>query len=106
MINKVLNVNSANRVEKPKTTEPVLKNTGAKVFDKDEKNRIIFNTAQKIMSAGTDILPLNPQLSAILLEFGNQKLDSIDLSDNKMTEDEVQSIIDDILKMKEVLNDQ
>jgi tyrosyl-tRNA synthetase len=109
MINKVPNVNSANRVETPDSTptvEPILEGAKENVISKSERNKIIFNTSQKLMEAGVEIMPVSSEMAAIFLELGDNLLNEIDLSEEKMSEDEVQSVINDILSIKDSLNEQ
>lgn len=96
MINKTLNDNSANRVETP--LKPV-----EGVVTKTQKNKILFNASQKIMEAGVEIVKISPALASILFNMGDNILKEIDLREDKMPEDEVQNIIDEILSIKKGL---
>ena len=99
MINQTLNVNSANRVEQEEILDGAVEN----VLSKTERNRIIFNTSQHLLQAGVEINPVNTEMAAIFLDLGNKLLEEIDLAEDKMTEDEVQSVMDDILNMRKAL---
>jgi len=92
MINKTLNNNSANRVDKVEG-----------FLSKSEKNSTLFRASQKIMEAGVEMMKISSKMSAILFEMGDQMLKEIDLRDDKMTDDDIQNIIDDILSIKKGL---
>jgi len=87
MINKTLNENSANRVEKI-------------ILSKNDRNAHLFAASTKLMEASVELLPVSTEMSAILADMGNKMLEEIKLEADKMEEAELQTIIDDILSMK------
>ena len=70
------------------------------VFSKNERNKKIFRTGHLLMDASVEISPLSPELGRIMFELGNTILEEVDLTDDKMSEDEINAVINDILAIK------
>lgn len=99
MINKNLNDNSSNRVE----DETLAENGVQGYISKNEKNNIMFRVSEHLMQAGILMVQVSGEMASIYLQLGEAILKEIDLKDDKMTEDEVQNIMDDILNIKGTL---
>ncbi len=94
MINRNLDVNSSNRVDD-------IRENGVKgVLSKNERNTALFLASEHLMQAGTEVLKISPEMAAIYFKLGDGLLKEINLKDDKMSEEEVQSIMDEILNIK------
>jgi len=100
MINKNLDKNSANRVEK---CDDIAENGVQGILSKNERNTALFLTSEHLMKAGVEILKVSSEMSKIYFELGESILEEINLKDDKMSEDEIQNIMNDILNIKGTL---